>query len=350
MHDVKGVSVRQNVRLPSLNGGRLREFDVLIDGTLAGYPMRLAIECKNERDLTGAPKIDAFIGKLAHVGIPPSQGIFVSAKGFTKGALDCARQAGIRPLVLTGLTDDRLAAAVHEAFQSVIFLLPVVRTWQVSNHLPTPKPEEMFLLYDQEGNLCGSVADLVWRAWQDGSVPRQIGIHRIRLNLPIGWRQMVEGIEALPVELSAEVHVHGLAASLRGTAVRHDLLNAETNKREKISVRATFTQTDAQSAGLKILTSQEERTLFLSQQRGSVRVLAEVPLPRLAWHGLFWPPSEKYIKAASQMAAQNWQKAANVEEINWMLQGGSLEAMWDPLWVSPMLQGILNARFPNQAG
>jgi len=349
MHHVKGVAVRQNVRLPSLLGGRLREFDVLIEGLVAGYPIRLAIECKNEREVTGAPKIDAFVGKLAHVGIPSQQGIFVSTKGFTKGALDRARQAGVRTLVLTGLTDDRLSAVVHEAFQSVIFLLPVVCMWRVVNDIPNPKPEEMFFLRDEAGNVCGSIADLVWRAWYDGGIPRTIGVHHLQLRLPIGWRQIVDERESAPAELTAEVHVHGLAISLRGGAVRHELINAMTAEREKAQVTAEFAK-DAKNATLKLLATQEEKDLFLRERQGIVQIVTEAPLPRLAWNGIFWPPSEKYVKAASEAPSSLWASADNVESVNWRLQGASLDAIWDPLWLSPMLQGILNARFPETAG
>jgi len=351
MHMVKGATVQQNVRLASLNGGRLREFDVVVDGTFAGYPVRLAIECKNEREITGAPKIDAFVGKLQHVGIPPSHGIFVSAKGFTRGALDRARHAGIRPLVLTGLTEDRLAAVVHEAFQSVIFLLPVVRTWQVASECSSPKSEELFLLRDQQGNVCGTVADLVWRAWLDGAIPRRIGVHRVKLTLPIGWHQIVGGQAIKPVEFSAEVHVQGVAASVRGTAARHDLINADTKRREKTTITTTFhEQEESFHAMLTLLETEEAKSEFLTQQRALVRVIVEAPLPRLAWNGMFWPPSDKYIQTASQISPEHWANPDNSNELNWKLQGGSFTAMWDPLWESPMLSGILNAKFPTETG
>jgi hypothetical protein len=348
MHEVKGATVRQNVRLPSLLGGRLREFDVLVDGTLAGYPIRLAIECKNERELTGAPKIDAFVGKLGHVGIPTQHGIFVSAKGFTKGALDRARQAGVRALILTGLTDDRLAAVMYDAFQSVIFLLPVVLEWQVLNDIPNPKPEEMFLLRDESGNVCGSIADLIWRAWYEGSMPREIGVHHLQLRMPMGWRQIVNECETVPISLTAQIHVYGIAISLRGAAARHDLIDATTAKREKTRVTARFSQNEVKNLPFRILATQDERVTFLEERRGLVQVTTEAPLPRLAWNGLFWPPSERYMNAVSKTDSAVWDNIENQERVNWALQGGSLDAMWDPLWVSPMLQGILNAKFSNE--
>jgi len=63
--------------------GKKREIDVLLTRDVAGYLVRLAIECKNEGKPIGAKEIDAFIGKLQYVGIPVQHGIFVSASGYT---------------------------------------------------------------------------------------------------------------------------------------------------------------------------------------------------------------------------------------------------------------------------
>ena len=64
-----------------------------------GYPVRWVVECKNEK-LIGFEYIDAFVGKLKYVGIPSQSGIFVSASGYTKGAIERAKDDGIRALTL----------------------------------------------------------------------------------------------------------------------------------------------------------------------------------------------------------------------------------------------------------
>jgi hypothetical protein len=69
MHDSPDVSVERNVRLPAIrSASRKREIDILISGSIAGYPMRIAIECKNYESVVDIPYIDAFIGKLQDVG------------------------------------------------------------------------------------------------------------------------------------------------------------------------------------------------------------------------------------------------------------------------------------------
>src|SRR5438309_1218933 len=64
MHDQPGVTVERNRRLPPVSGrGIKREIDVLLTAKVAGYPVQMAIECKNEATAIGSPMIDAFVGK-----------------------------------------------------------------------------------------------------------------------------------------------------------------------------------------------------------------------------------------------------------------------------------------------
>jgi len=92
LHEGPDVKVERNVLLPPLNGDpkRKREIDVLLTSYVAGYPVRIAIECKNEAEKNDVEYIDAFVGKLDDVGIPHQHGIFISVSGYTV----CFRLAG----------------------------------------------------------------------------------------------------------------------------------------------------------------------------------------------------------------------------------------------------------------
>jgi len=80
MHQMTGVKVEQNVFLPAQDGsGRKREIDVLLSSQVAGHPVRVAIECKNEKEPIGVQKVGEFIDRLLDVGIPTQLGIYVSA-------------------------------------------------------------------------------------------------------------------------------------------------------------------------------------------------------------------------------------------------------------------------------
>src|SRR4051812_45540348 len=46
LHEQEGVTVERNVRLASLSDPtNIREIDVLVTGNVAGYPVRIPIEC-----------------------------------------------------------------------------------------------------------------------------------------------------------------------------------------------------------------------------------------------------------------------------------------------------------------
>ncbi len=187
MHKQSGLKVERNVRLPSRrNRKRRREVDVLLTGKVAGYPIRLAIECKNEGDPIGVEKIDSFIGKLQQVGIPTQHGIYVSASGYTQGAIDRALEDGISPLILNGLTEDRLSATVHEALQSIVYLFLEVEGWD-EEYFPDPfinPSHAMPYFYDESGTMCGHIYDLIWHQWKLRQVPNVLGKHAIKLPIP----------------------------------------------------------------------------------------------------------------------------------------------------------------------
>jgi hypothetical protein len=68
LHELPDLEIARNVQLPSLRSERSREIDLLLSGTVAGYPVRLAFECKNYAIRVGVQRIDEFIGKLLDVG------------------------------------------------------------------------------------------------------------------------------------------------------------------------------------------------------------------------------------------------------------------------------------------
>jgi hypothetical protein len=73
--------------------GFSREFDVVIRGFFAGHPMLGVIECKDWTDKVGTPEMDAFITKTRDINA--NLRMVVSPKGFTRPALDQAKDAGV---------------------------------------------------------------------------------------------------------------------------------------------------------------------------------------------------------------------------------------------------------------
>ena len=351
MHEVPGVQVRQNVWLPPISGnGRSREIDVLIDGVVAGYPIRIPIECKNEKAVIKPEKIDAFVGKLQYVGLAQQQGIYISVKGFTKGARERAKAAGIRTLLLTGLTAERLEASVLEAMQAVVYLWPVATEWSVLNDIghDIKEPAELNVYLDENGTIVGSNADLAWRAWYEGRVPESLGIHEVALRLPKGWKNVVAGNMSVPERITVTFHVFGIAMSMSGKANRHALLDAETSVVEKLRLRASFDNSTASKP--EVFSSEEDLRRFLSEGSASIRVTTRVRLPRIQWRGVFWPLSIRVATALNQAFASEASEGGRAVPLDVeQIEGPSLANMWEPLWVSPLLKGILEASFDEDA-
>ena len=216
MHELNGVRVDRNVFLKGA-GLRKREVDVLVSGSLGGYAVRVAIECKNERRPIGVQKMDAFVGKLMDIGIPSQHGVFVSTSGYTSGALARAESVGVRPLVLTGLDECRIASSVAKAFQSVVYLMADVVSMTVTNNLPAGhEPVEMLVFYDREGRLVGSLPDIVRERWIRGEIAEDLGEHEVKLNEAADWHTLADGKMEPVLSAWARVRVLGLVITIHG--------------------------------------------------------------------------------------------------------------------------------------
>ncbi len=228
LHEGPDVQVQMRVRLPTIfNPKKKREIDVLVTGSVAGHKVRLAIECKSERQPIGTDRIGAFESKLRQVGIPPALGIFVSANGYTSDALDHARSVGITPLIFRELTEDRLDVAVSEAVQSVVYLLPDVVSFNLLNELDEPIADisEAFVFYDEKGQPAGTIPDFVWDAVRKGTLEPVVGKHVVALELPSGWHNVIEGRKQYVRANGVTVDVLGLVLGLQGEVRRHTLVS-----------------------------------------------------------------------------------------------------------------------------
>src|SRR5690348_17224406 len=114
LHQGPGMTVQTNVRLPPKAGGIKREIDVLlIIGQGEESPVRIPIECKNERKPIGIGRMDEFAGKLSDIGIPVTYGIFVSASGYTRDAVRASQRYGFQLRTLDDLTKKLPESVTH---------------------------------------------------------------------------------------------------------------------------------------------------------------------------------------------------------------------------------------------
>jgi hypothetical protein len=235
MHEQPGVTVERNKFLPPVHGkGRKREIDVLITGDLAGYPIQIAIECKDEAEAIGSPRIDAFVGKLHYLGISSRQSIYVSAHGYTTGAKERAEEAGIKLLTLRHLTDADLVHSIAGAFQSTIYLLLQVAQMEVSGGVPPPYWERALSFFDADGNLAALLPDFIWQKWMMNEIPLPLGEHELSLPLPTNLRQMVNGNAVETFEAKAKVRILGVIVTLEGQTKGYQLISALNEAPERV--------------------------------------------------------------------------------------------------------------------
>jgi hypothetical protein len=324
LHGWPGVRVEPNARLLPRHGRkkRRREIDVLLHTSVAGYPVRIAIECKNERRPVDGPAIDAFVGKLQYVGIPVQHGVFISASGYTDGALDRAQDDGVRTLKLQGLSADGLKAAVTTAaHHSIVFLAP--RVEQVSLFFDPPSiPGPPPLFVDSSGNLCGTVPHLLAQAWQQGHIPLALGVHDTEVAIPDSWRPVLfsgRPVTMIVPKVFARIAVDAMAFTVEGVAEQFSLVDSMTSRTEKLGLRAAFPEIQGRIA-LTTLPSEEELAQFLSARTG-LRVTQRIVVPRIFYVSAFWPLSRSAATRMRELGLPDG-KAPLVE-------GRDLMAAWD---------------------
>ena len=338
LHDTPGLKVQRNVKLAPLHGDqtRTRDIDVLLTSDVAGYPVRIAFSCKNKRAKIKVGAIGEFIDQLNDVGIPSQQGIFVCVNGFTRDALDRARTAGIRPLVLHGLTKNRLASEVAQAFQFQVSLLAEVKSATVTNTAAVQEYEgQFFQFFDGRNRPCGTLLDLIMAWWQQCEPSITIGEHELNLEVPEGWHQFVDGQPAQLIAMSAVVHVRGLIVTLSGKQKRHLLVNPSESRLERGQIRVEFdiSRKKKVKLPLKVVSTETELTEF-TLKPGNTKLVTRIKLPRILYHSFYYPLSERVF----QLINERFQKfdagetadprAFSLEET----EGADLSAIWELPW------------------
>lgn len=328
--DVQKVETR--VFLPTKrNPNRTREIDVLVTLSAAGRTIQLPIECKNEGSPIGAPKIDAFVGKLEHIGFAPQLAMYVSASGYTRDALERAQEAGISPFTLSGLTKDRLSSMVLAAFQSVVFVLLETESISLTNDLAA-NPHEAFNLYDEAGEFVGYLQDLIWQKWIEGRPPSILGEYNLEIEVPESWHRLVAGrVERLP-SFWAKLHVLGAVITVEGEAQLHALVHAVDKSLDKQHVRASFRAPASET--VLVFSSEDELNAHL-ENRGDIHLtIGRFRLPRISCGPLYWPPSERVTrKLMGIMGAFSSGEISALPRLDRVeVEGTDLSALWEPVW------------------
>lgn len=336
MHQEPGVSVQRNVRLPPARvKGAKREIDVLLTRDMSGYPVRIAIECKNELKPIGAKEIEAYCGKLDYLGIPVQHGIFVSASGYTTQALEVAEHAGLRLLRLNEITQ-ALPEAIAQATQSILVLMLIAHDVAFSNFAYRPMSEtEAFSLFGDDGQPRGTVLDLVWQRWFRGEVPAVIGEHQLSLEVPKGWHQMVDGQPVFIIEMNVKVQVVGLLVAIHGKVIGHALVNAANRTTERTQFSTVFDDQSTSYPVTRITTEAElDEVLAKLHSEGFSIQIGRIMAPRIQFWNLLWPPSER-AKAIVEERMQAFEAGEGPDPRPFNLaetEGTDLSVLFEQTW------------------
>jgi hypothetical protein len=288
LHELGATSVKTRVKIDALDADYQREIDVLVTQDVAEYPVRLSIECKNEKDRIGIGRIDEFIGKLDDIGIPPFHGIFVTPIGYTRAARSRAKKKGIVLLTLDGLDSTQLAEALNAALLNIVHYVLFVELSAFFPYLPEWTRSDAFSRELPDVSELG-VFNHLWSEWVTSSEPVSLGVTTKFFREPGGVSQV-----------SASLRVVAYVGQVRGTAKHVTLTNALSQRIERGRIAADFDMPT--SLAMHAATTDEELSALM-QAGGDVAhvVRHRVRLPRIVAANVFWPPTAEAIQKVIDM-------------------------------------------------
>jgi hypothetical protein len=338
MYRMKGSTVQRNARLPRVGShghrSRPREIDVLVTGEVAGLPVRVAIECKDEKHKIGSPYIDSFVGKLKDVGIPTQYGIYVSSSGYTDDAIGRCLDAGIRPLLIESDKGSGIAALRSEATYPLVYLfLEVTSMSAVNTIVKTAAPHEILGFRDETGELRATIPDLVWLKWMTEFGSPKLGDHSVQLDVPPNWTHQADGLSFKSLSVEADVRVSGLVVPIPGRRLRAQLSHAQSAQVERSHADWHFAPGDGVNPVTMVNT--EEALLALhSEWNPDGLPIVRIKLPRIGCGLVYWPPSERAVRhltrlrrAADAGDGQDLQSLTRAA-----VEGTDLSAVFEPIW------------------
>ena len=286
LYEISGNKVQTNVRLPSTDGtNRKREIDVVLNlstDEMGNCPVRVPIECKNYGKVIGVEQIDAFVGKLVDIGIPTSMGIYIAASGYTSGALQRAKTAGIQTLIANGLSKDRLELEIKYLLQSIVFWVPEWISTSTFSFLPKHAsfPNAIQAKISPDANWEIGAIDVAWKLWISEAVPIRIGEHIIFIEKSDTEKAICTiQVTAHQINLIGE---HSFAKFVEPTTEKP----IKSYSKSKIRIPENTSQ-------LNNIESEE----LIAEMANKVDLTVNIRVPRIRSMHAYWPLSEKTRKS-----------------------------------------------------
>lgn len=334
LHEIPGCTVERRVRVPvPTEPSESREIDVLLTGVGLGYPLKRAIECKNWAAKVDVETIEAFLSKLRDIEIPAPLSIFVSASGYTRGAIRRGAKEGLRLLEVTGLNEDRLSSATENAFQYLIDLLPIVEQVQQFGDKSNESLVIKCLRYqDPKTGKTHYALDNLWKKWLQDEGLRALGLHHIRFDVPQDPSLFKDEEQVEPRTIIFGLRVAAAVVEIIGEATSNKLIDAKTREVEKHRLRFDFRP---HASRVKVFETAAAVQEFLNASGARQKlVVSGIPLPRLMYMHLYWPPTLESLKRSMEIQARG--ELPTFENV----EGGDLGQAWNFLLDGDTLSAI----------
>jgi hypothetical protein len=251
----------------------------------------------------------------------------VSARGFTKPALKLASEAGVTPLVLDNLTDDRLSSVIGEAVQCVVHILPVVISINLVDE-PSTVALDSPVLHDPAGRGI-VVLDLLWYAWCQGQLTPVIGQHFVQLHVPEDWYVLAGGERHAIRYLGVVIQVAGYVIDVVGPAKAHTLKHATQGTIERWGLEASW---EVPSGRRLLATIPTEQALVRYVGISRPAVINRIKVPRIRWGDVYWPPSARVAEILKQQV-ETTEPSSEAHEISPIPDSGAdnIVTAWEPV-------------------
>lgn len=293
-HNDENLKVETRVWLKPLNdsNGELREIDVLLTTSISGYPIYIPIECKNYTRQINPNDINAFSGKLNELGLSTNHAIYVFINGYTPKAKKSAKKVGIKLLTVQGLTNDRLSKSIYRAIQSIVYVLPIFKSYEVSSSIPNVINNEHLVFYDKDKNYIGTVADIIYSIWKSNKISSNLGIHKFTIEIPADWFNLYNNELYGCFPINVELMFVGYVFSYYGNASRLLLIDDETQQVKKDNINLDFE--NSEKCTIKSFKCEEELNEFLNKRNELYKLdIKRLKLPKVRMVDLFYPLSKK---------------------------------------------------------
>jgi hypothetical protein len=244
-----------------------------------------------------SPQIDEFIGKLDDVGIPRSHGVYVSASGYTKGAVRRAFREGIQPLEIVGLSKNRLESAVERVFRHIVYLVPDVELVQAFDDKEEGNLVIKTLRYvDPASGRSVYALDHLWKKWFFEECPKTLGLQHHRFDLPQDPVLFALGEEVIPKRIFLGLRVRAAVVSVEGGMMNHALRHASTRLIERKRVFLDFGA--AEKHVVQVFDTEEDLASFLQSETIPSLTIGRIILPRIIYQQFYWPPTPSSLQRA----------------------------------------------------